>query len=92
MAIDIDTGDMYVVSRTVNDNWIKYGITTYDSARHVTQHLTAADLGVDKAELSYIALHLGEMYVSDADNDCVHILTNSGSRKQRVGQHGRGPG
>ena len=42
---------------------------------HYVRHLTPSDLGVDRTDLYHTVLYRDQIYVSDLNNDCIHILS-----------------
>ena len=93
IAVDRASGDIFVTGwrRSGDGSWISI-IITYNMTGHYVRHVTPSDLGVDQTWLVHIALYRGQVYVSDYHNDCIHILSYTGSYIQRLGRTGTCPG
>ena len=83
--LDPVSGDIYVVAGNYNVQGDV--LIIYNRTGHYVCHYTYTDLGAH-ADLGQIALARGQMYVRDAHNDCVHILSYNGSYVQRLGVDG----
>ena len=81
IAVDPVSGEMFV---TGNDNSGNF-IFVYDFAGHYVRHFTPAGLSKDDIRLYQIALYKGQVYVTDQDLDCIHIMSYNGSYIQRIG-------
>ena len=93
IAVDRASGYIFVtgVRRSGDGSEISIMIT-YNMTGHYVRHVTASDLGVDQPWLYHIALYRDQVYVSDAHNYCIHILSYTGSYIQRLGHEGTCPG
>ena len=93
IAVDRASGYILVTGwRWSGDgSWISIMIT-YNMTGHYVRHVTPSDLGVDQTWLRHIALYSDQVYVSDIHNDCIHILSYTGSYIQRLGHEGTCPG
>ena len=93
IAIDRASGYIFVTGRRRSDGGSDiHIIITYNMTGHYVRHVTPSDLGVDKTNLRHIALYRDQVYVSDDHNDCIHILSYTGSYIQRLGHTGTCPG
>ena len=80
IAVDPVSGDIFVSGLSV--------IIMYNNTGHYIRHFSKSDLGVDKVTLYNMDLYKNQIYVSDGNNRCVHMLSYSGSYVQKLG----GPG
>ena len=78
VAIDTESGDIFVTCEK-SDGYI---IIIYNMVGHYVRHVTTFDLVVD---LRHITLYRGQVYVGDVYNDCVHVLSYTGSYIQKIG-------
>ena len=93
IAVDGASGYIFVTGYRRSDDGSEIDIMiTYNMTGHYVRHVTASDLGVDKTSLEHIALYRDQVYVSDYHNDCIHILSYTGSYIQRLGHEGTCPG
>ena len=92
IAIDRASGYIFVIGRRSDDGSDIYIMITYNMTGQYVRHVTPSGLGVDKTYLRHIALYRDQVYVSDDQNDCIHILSYTGSYIQRLGRTGRCPG
>ena len=75
IAVDPESGNIFVTGkRSDHGSWISI-IITYNMTGHYVRHLTPSDLGVDQTDLYHTVLYKDQIYVSDLNNDCIHILS-----------------
>ena len=75
ISVDPVSGDIFVTGRRSDDGSYIYIIITYNLTGHYVRHLTPSDLGVYQTDLHHIVLYRDQIYVSDLNNDCIHILS-----------------
>ena len=92
IAVDRASGYIFVTGWRYDDGSHIDIMIIYNMTGHYVRHVTPSDLGVDKTDLIHIALYMDQVYVSDIHNDCIHILSYTGSYIQRLGHTGTCPG
>ena len=88
IAVDRASGYIFVTGYRYDDGSYISIIIIYNMTGHYVRHVTPSDLGVYETYLIHIALYRDQVYVSDYHNDCIHILSYTGSYIQRLGRHG----
>ena len=89
VAVDPESGYMFVTGYWSGGTiMIIYNMT----AGHYIHHIMASDLRVDQVHLRHIALYMDRVYVGDGYNDCIHILSYTGSSIYKLGHTGTCPG
>ena len=89
--VDPESGDIFVIGLKSDGSGINI-FFIYNMTGHYVRNVTASDLGVDVASLFHIALYRDQIYVTDDQNDCIHIMSYNGSYIQRIGYSGIFPG
>ena len=87
VAVDPKSGFMFVTGYKTGSIIIIYTMTG-----HYVRNVTSSDLGVNQASLYHIAIYKDQVYITDNSNDCIHILSFTGSYIQRLGRYGTCPG
>ena len=88
VAVDPEFGYIFVIVKQPDGDHIML----YNMTRHYLRNVTSSDMGVDKASLVHISLYRDQVYVTDTNNDCIHILSYNGSHVQTLGTRGSCPG
>ena len=88
VAVDPEYGYMFVTGeKSDGDIIIIYEMMT----GHYIRNVTLSDLGINQARLYHIALCKDQVYITDKSNDCIHILSYTGSYVQRLSHNGSCP-
>ena len=83
VAVDPQSGDIFVTGDS---------IIIYNRTGHYIRKVTESDMGVAPAILRQITLYRDRVYVSYRNNDCIHIMSHTGSNVQTLGHTGTCPG
>ena len=82
-------GDIYITRTSYEGTSSQVDrIIIYSYTGQYLRNFSHADLRVDEARLDQITVHMGQMYISDVYNHCIHILTYGGTYVQRLGEAG----